>query len=224
VKCYIATPSGEYDKTKVVIYICDAFGLELENNPLLCDDYARNGYKVYAPDLFEGEPVSPDILDNPALQAKFDFRDWYSRHSSEHNVSRIIRVIDELKSQGVKRVAVSGYCYGGRVVFDLSYKGYTDVVVTSHPSILEVADLEKYASTVTVPLLINACEIDHQFPKEKQEKARELFADFKPGFRQEYFEGCTHGFAVRGDLSDPKVKAGKEGAFKNTIEWFREHL
>ena len=32
VKCYIATPSGEYDKSKVLIYISDAYGLELVNN------------------------------------------------------------------------------------------------------------------------------------------------------------------------------------------------
>jgi len=25
-------------------------------------------------------------------------------------------------------------------------------------------------------------------------------------------------------MSDPKVKAGKEGAFKAAVEWFREHL
>ena len=81
VKCYIATPSGEYDKTKVVFYFTDAFGLELVNNrvrsfslgaaqiayssstQLLADDFARNGYKVVAPDFFEGEPVHPDLFE-----------------------------------------------------------------------------------------------------------------------------------------------------------------
>jgi hypothetical protein len=29
---------------------------------------------------------------------------------------------------------------------------------------------------------------------------------------------------VRGDMSDPKVKAGKEGAFKNTVEFMIKHL
>jgi hypothetical protein len=29
---------------------------------------------------------------------------------------------------------------------------------------------------------------------------------------------------VRGDLSNPQVKAGKEGAFKESVEWFMEHL
>lgn len=29
---YIATPSGEYPKDKVVLFLTDAFGLKLENN------------------------------------------------------------------------------------------------------------------------------------------------------------------------------------------------
>ena len=32
VECYVATPTGDFDKTKVVIYLCDAFGIELDNN------------------------------------------------------------------------------------------------------------------------------------------------------------------------------------------------
>ena len=29
---------------------------------------------------------------------------------------------------------------------------------------------------------------------------------------------------VKGDMNDPKVRAGKEGAFKATVEWFRQYL
>lgn len=45
---------------------------------------------------------------------------------------------------------------------------------------------------------------------------------FAPGYKRNYFEGCAHGFAVKGDLSDPVVKAAKEGAFKGTVEWLFE--
>jgi len=29
---------------------------------------------------------------------------------------------------------------------------------------------------------------------------------------------------VRGDLSKPEIKAGKEGAFKATVDWFIKYL
>ena len=62
------------------------------------------------------------------------------------------------------------------------------------------------------------------FPLEAAAQADKIFSDFGPGYKREYFEGCHHGFAVRGDLSDPKVKAGKEGAFKATVQWFAVRL
>jgi hypothetical protein len=86
--------------------------------------------------------------------------------------------------------------------------------------------LKRYFTTSKTPLLINSCTNDTKFPHESQAKADEIFGDgkFKPGYKREYFKGCTHGFAVRGDLSKPEVKAGKEGAFKASVEWFLAHL
>lgn len=72
--------------------------------------------------------------------------------------------------------------------------------------------------------MINSCEEDAQFPKEIHTAVDEIFAKFEPGYKREYFEGCKHGFAVRGDMSDPKVKAGKEGAFASSVKWFKKYL
>lgn len=33
-------------------------------------------------------------------------------------------------------------------------------------------------------------------------------------------QGCSQ---VRGDMSNPQVKAGKEGAFKSSVEFFIKH-
>ena len=84
--------------------------------------------------------------------------------------------------------------------------------------------MQRYITSSKAPLLINSCTIDTQFPKEIHSQVDEIFAKFEPGYKREYFEGCRHGFAVRGDLDDPKVKAGKEGAFKSAAEWFLKYL
>jgi len=61
---------------------------------------------------------------------------------------------------------------------------------------------QKYLKTAGAPLLINSCTNDSQFPHEAQAKADEILGGgkFAPGYVREYFEGCSHGFAVRGDL------------------------
>lgn len=121
------------------------------------------------------------------------------------------------------RFGTTGYCFGGepyfldsdcsyathnlrglvaREVFGLAFENISHVSVITHPGFIEIADLEKYFSTSKAPLLINSCEDDRPFPAEKQAKADEIFGSnkFAPGYQRTYAEGCTHGFAVRGDV------------------------
>jgi dienelactone hydrolase len=91
---------------------------------------------------------------------------------------------------------------------------------------MELSFFQKYAAVSKAPLLINSCEVDNAFPLAAQEQADAILGGgkFAPGYKREYFPGCSHGFAVRGDMSDPKVKAGKEGAFKASVEWLVKYL
>ena len=109
-------------------------------------------------------------------------------------------------------------------MFNFAFAKEIAVSANAHPSLLTPEDLDKYAKEAEAPLLINTCETDPQFPKEKQEHADKVLAGFAAGYSRPYFPGATHGFAVRGDLSIPEVKAAKEGAFKNTVEWFIKYL
>ncbi|KZT09837.1 alpha/beta-hydrolase [Laetiporus sulphureus 93-53] len=224
VSCYVATPSGDYAKEKVILYLTDIFGVELPNHQFLADDYARNGLKVVIPDILNKDPAPADALDPGST---WDFMPWLGRHGMETVHPVLDKVIPALKVTGVQKIAVLGYCYGARPAFDLAFKNTVSVVAVSHPSLLQVpADLEKYSAESKAPLLINSCEVDQMFPKESQAKADEILGGgkFAPGYVRTYWEGCTHGFSVRGDMSDPKVKAGKEGAFKATVEFLKKHL
>ncbi|KAK2465688.1 hypothetical protein APHAL10511_002232 [Amanita phalloides] len=223
VDCYIATPDGDYEQDKVVLYLPDALGLHI-NTYLLVDDHANNGYKTIALDYLNNDPVPANFLSSPQT---FDVKKWLARHGREETRPVLDKVIDALKDQGVKKFAATGYCFGGRYVFDLAFEHIIDVAIVSHPSLLiSPEDFETYASKAKAPLLINSCTIDMQFPLEAQAKADEFLGNgqFAPGYRRVHFEGFRHGFAVRGDMSDPKVKAAKEGAFKSAIEWLKTYM
>jgi len=187
---------------------------------LLADDYARNGFATYMPDYLNGDPITEEIYEN-SREA------WFGRHSAEQTRPTLDAFIKGLQDNGITNFGASGYCFGGRYVFDLAFDHVIKVSVTAHPSLLIVpADLEKYASTCTAPLLINSCEVDQQFPIASQALADKILGNgaFKPGYHRNYYDGCSHGFAVRGDLTDQKIRAAKEGAFKSSVDWFREHL
>ncbi|KAJ7812098.1 dienelactone hydrolase [Mycena olivaceomarginata] len=221
IESYVATPSIPHPKERVLIFLTDIFGLSLVNNRLLADDFARNGIKTIVPDLFSGDPI---LVDPPP---GFDRQKWSAAHTPAQTRPIIDSVIAALKEEGVVGFAGAGYCFGARFVFDLAFDGILKVSVVSHPSRLVIPDdLEKYATQATAPLLINSCEVDKPFPQEAQTQADAILGGgkFAPGYHREYFPGCSHGFAVRGDISDPLVKAGKEGAFKASVEWFNKYL
>ncbi|KAF8628949.1 hypothetical protein AX15_003625 [Amanita polypyramis BW_CC] len=225
VECYVATPTVDYPRDAVVLFLSDIYGPQLPNAQLLADDFANNGFKTIAPDYFNGDPAPPDALVKPEF--KWEIMEWFKSHGPEQTRPPLDKVIAALKEQGVKKFGATGYCFGARYAFNLAFENVIDVVVASHPSLLKVPeDLEKYFSDAKAPLLINSCTTDQQFPLESQAKADEILGNgkFAPGYKREYFDGCTHGFAVRGDLSDPKVKAGKEGAFQAAVQWFQTHI
>ncbi|KJA13717.1 hypothetical protein HYPSUDRAFT_49672 [Hypholoma sublateritium FD-334 SS-4] len=218
VKTYVATPTVDYPKDKAILFLPDVFGPQLINNQLLADDFAANGFKTYVPDYLNGDPIPPDAL-NPGQT--FDIMQWFPTHTQEFTRPPLDKVIAALKAEGVTSFGATGYCFGGRYVFDLAFDNVIKVGVVSHPSLLKTPDdLVKYVAQSKAPLLINSCTTDSQFPLESSAKADELFAGFAPGYKREHFEGLTHGFAVRGDISKPAEKAGKEGAFKSAVEWF----
>ncbi|TFK71962.1 dienelactone hydrolase endo-1,3,1,4-beta-D-glucanase [Pluteus cervinus] len=230
VPSYVSTPAGDYPKDKVILILADAMGPQSINAQLLSDDYAiNNNVKVIIPDYYNGDPVPWEAVlpSGNAFHSSFDLMGWLGRHGEAETRPTLDKVLAVLKEQGITSIAAIGYCFGGRYVFDLAFENIISVAVATHPSLLQnPTDFEKYLELAKAPLLINSCTIDSQFGLEFQAKGDEILGDgkFAPGYKREYFDGLIHGFAVRGDMSDPKIKAGKEGAFKASVKWIAEYL
>ncbi|KAI0369119.1 alpha/beta-hydrolase [Pilatotrama ljubarskyi] len=222
VESYIATPTVEYPKDKAILFLSDLFGIKFKNHLVIADGYAptasRSSSTTSSGDALPEDTSAPGKVDLPV---------YLSKHSAARAVEISMKVMRALRAEGVTRVGAIGFCYGARPAFDLAFINEVQVVAVTHPSLIQIpADLEKFALQSRAPLLINSCEVDHVFPKEAQEKADEILGGgkFAPGNERTYWEGCEHGFAVRADVSDPKVKAGKEVAFKATIKFLIKHL
>lgn len=59
------------------------------------------------------------------------------------------------------------------------------------------------------------------------EEVRHTFEDIisKKSFptKGKFYPGCEHGWALRGDDSDPKIKDGAADAFSEAVSWFKAH-
>jgi len=219
VDVYVALPTGDYPKEKALLFLTDVFGVQLVNNQLLADDFAKNGFQVYMPEYFKGDPIPVDAMNSPS----FDREKWSAAHGPASVRPIIDTAYNALTEKGITIFGAMGYCFGARYVMDLALENKIHAGVFTHPSRLAVPDdFHALLAKSQAPVLFNTCEVDRAFPAEAQAAADEILGggEYAPGYERTYWEGCTHGFAVRGDMTDPKVKAGKEGAFKATAEFF----
>ena len=77
------------------------------------------------PDVFKGDGVPPDVMDDPAKRATFNWGAWIGAHPPDVVLKDIVTpVLNEVKaSQGVKKVAAIGFWYGYSVTFDPLSRG-----------------------------------------------------------------------------------------------------
>ncbi|KAF8552881.1 hypothetical protein OG21DRAFT_1329042 [Imleria badia] len=152
---------------------------------------------------------------------------WFPKHCQEVTRPFLDKVIDALKEQGVTEFAAAGYAFGARYAFDLAFDKVIKIAAVAHPTLLRIPrDFKKFKKT-GIPLLLNTCGIDPVFPPESQAQADVVLGggtQTSELYRRVHFPLCMHGFAVRGDLRDPRTKAGREGAFRATVEFFWEYF
>ncbi|GAB7347507.1 hypothetical protein MBLNU459_g4409t1 [Dothideomycetes sp. NU459] len=145
-------------------------------------------------------------------------------------------------------VGAAGFCWGGKYVVELcsdrhktsppvgqptpqdagqsggTGKSLLVAGFAAHPSRLALpADIE----AVEVPLSVAAASIDPQLPKDKAEMVRQVLegktAKGKDaGVEHEYvwYEGATHGFAVRANEDDKEEAERGKKAEQQAIDWF----
>ncbi|THH08253.1 hypothetical protein EW145_g2824 [Phellinidium pouzarii] len=214
VRTYVAIPPADcdYPKEKALLFLPDVYGLELLNARLL----------TYIPDYLNNDPVP-----NDHLNGTFKIADWFPNHGADKTRPPLDEVIKGLNERGITTFGATGYCFGARYAFDLAFDKVIKVIAVSHPSLLQVPEDLINIKNTKVPVLINSCEFDSQYPPNWQTKGDEVLGGGNTEaekYKRNYFAGCTHGFAVRGDLSNSVVREGKEGAFKASVEWFAKHL
>lgn len=224
--CYVGTPTATHDPKKALILLTDMFGLTLRNNLLLVDDFAKKGYLTIAPDYLNGDPAPPYAMNNPNFTSDM-VKAWVQKHLPPVTRPPVDKVVQGLRDRGVTRIAVTGYCFGGRYAIDLACDRVADVVIVSHPSQLVIpTDFETLVQKAKAPLLLEMGDKDVEMPVQKQEQIDAILGDGKyaPGYKRECWPGCSHGFAVRGDPLVPQEFDGKKGSFDSSVAWLRKYF
>ncbi|EGV63676.1 hypothetical protein PSN45_004279 [Yamadazyma tenuis] len=202
--------TGDVTNKKILVIITDIFGYKLNNVLLLADQLAKlGGYKVLIPDIFDGD----------IFVAGNDVQAWFPKHS-ESIVAPIINDFLKKLKEDEKPTFLGGigYCFGGKYVMQhLSKDGYFDAGATPHPSLVVTADVE----AIERPLLISTPYADQMFGNDLRRETEDILSK-KEGLKWEItlFSGVTHGYSVRGDISQPQIKYAKEKTVMDQLAFF----
>lgn len=250
---YVAQPQENNNKNLkgAIVIATDAFGYTLINNRLLADGFAREtGMLCVVPDLFGAIGGMPVDLLKP-LEKSSSSRPWWQRVLEiPYKVFAIIRIllifmwwirrqppapkVPMLESvmaavqekYGVSKFGVQGYCYGGKLAVLLGGKANSPVaaVAMAHPSFLKEEDVEQ----LCLPQLWLCAGSDIAFGQKLRTKAEEICrrkeAAGGPPATFHVYPGVEHGFAVRGDGTNPVVKKAREDAFTKSSNFFKSYL
>jgi len=157
------------------------------------------------------------------LRLLWYFPGFLFRNPVTKSSERIARVITEYRlSKGIKKVAIQGYCWGGRVAVLLAQQpDIVDVICSAHPGGLSIPndiDCIQKPSAFILP------EKDLEIKEKQIQMIKDSLS--KKSFQSEvkYYPNMFHGFAVRGNENDPEVNAQRVDAFQLAVKFFKDVL
>lgn len=211
-KAYVA---GSPDSKFAVLLISDIYGFEAPNLRKIADNVAASGFFVAVPDFLYGDPYVPDNAERPLPV-------WIQSHKTDKGYEAAKSVIADLKRKGITAVGAAGYCWGAKVVVELSKTAdYIQAGVMLHPSFVTVDDIRE----VKCPMAILGAECDHRSPPELVKQFEEiLVAKSEVDSTVKIFPGVAHGWSVRYNADDEYAVKSAEEAFQDMLGWLVKHL
>ncbi|MCJ1386185.1 hypothetical protein MMC17_009311 [Xylographa soralifera] len=247
---YIADPPAGLEQKGIIVFLPDAFGLQLVNNKLLADKYARRtNARVYLPDFMNGHYLGAhmfDVMDVilkkngtwmdtfwkvPAVfQAIYNAAPFRFFNRDSVTKPKVLKFFHDMRANEAasQAVAAAGFCWGGKWVFMLcadpekaaNGKSLVDFGYTAHPSDLVIP---QDAEAIKLPLSVCCGDNDMVFGLKQLKQLKEILeTKDKEKYEVVIVPGATHGFAVRGSpLEENAIENGRQ-AEQQAVDWYNK--
>lgn len=209
---YLAKPKGD-GPFKSVVVIQEWWGLDAHIKSI-ADRFARAGYAALAPDLYRGE-VAKEPSDAQRLNMKVQ---------QPQALADIQGAIDYLISQKYVKPAkagVVGFCFGGRIAFNMSYAGKNvGAVAVFYGGGINPTDAD--FQNVSAPVIGFYGEDDGGIPITRVKEWEAQFRKYNKVNEMYTYKGAPHAFF--NDTRPSYRKEAAEDGWKKTLAWFEKYL
>jgi len=250
---YVALPPNETMESikekkfeKIVIWCCDVFGPYYPNNQLLMDYIASTGYLVISPDYFHSSQLA--VVNQ---EKGFDQKEWIGRwhkmvmdkEGKEVNRTDLLMtewmpIVKEMFGTSNTKYGIVGYCFGAPIVIHYCSTDEVSAGAIVHPAFLEDDVLFE---NIKQPLLACLAEQDPHFrpsrrhaleaaltklatPKAPHGDSSDFSGEGGLEWHVQIFGGVRHGWALRGDMSIPRIAWAREKAAEAVRDWWIRFL
>lgn len=218
-KAYYSSPKVKSGKRMGIVVVHDIFGFALPNCKYVVDYFASKGFDAVMPDFYAGKgidnapwPATEDSISQP-LEGD-DFTNFFGAITSDKFFETLKAEVDDatafLRRKGCIRFGIIGFCWGGLVAEVVAKGGRFAASVSAHGC---KHNAESYKA-VKGNILYISVPGDAFFSKDDQD------AIIAAGGKVKVVDGMGHGFMVRGDFADAKVKAAADEAFADAESLF----
>ena len=205
---YVATPKGTPKGGIVVIQ--EIFGVN-HHIKAVTDKFAQDGYMALAPCFFDR--IKPGIELGYTPDTIAEGRGYVMSMGVDKPVQDVDAAIAELKKRGCKKVAVTGFCWGGTITWLSATRLKPDAAIGYYGGGIHGAKAEK----PTVPTMLHFGDKDMHIPMTHVNGLRSLH----PGVAI-YDYPADHGFHCDERGSYDGLASAQ--AYARTLEFMAKHV
>jgi dienelactone hydrolase len=123
----------------------DIFGGTIPNCKFICDHFAKQGYRVAMPNFYAAQKI--DAWDGAVPLGGDAFGAWFGSIMSDEFWTQYTKdlntVAASLKAGGAEKVAVIGFCWGGKASVVAAAAGGIDAAASIHGAAHSADEVEK---------------------------------------------------------------------------------
>jgi carboxymethylenebutenolidase len=187
---YVSTPPKVTAGGPGIVLIQEIWGVNQHIRDV-ADQYAMDGFTVFAPDIFWRQQSRVDLSYNEIDTPKaYGFMTALDRPTAVKDLASVVTAM-RLQSHPVGKIASVGFCMGGALSYLCAAAGHVDAAVCYYGG--GIHTMLDRASSIKVPVLMHFAENDAHISMAAVASVQAAFSG-RDEVRIDVYPGVDHGF------------------------------